>query len=104
MSKTWKVTFSLTVDAVWIDGGLWIDDGFALTPAILEEIIRDGIRGFAADAEKRVSRVVIHEVAAPQGEPLRCDVCSKILTPAETWAADDVTTYYATCDRCQDAV
>jgi hypothetical protein len=46
----------------------------------------------------------IRAVAAPPGAPLRCEVCGETMTPAEVAAAGDVTTYYATCDRCQDAV
>jgi hypothetical protein len=40
----------------------------------------------------------------PPGAPLRCEVCGTTMTPAEVETAGDVTAYYATCDRCQDAV
>jgi hypothetical protein len=98
MSKTWKVSFQLTVSHNWID------DGFDLTPEILKEVIHDGILDYAYDEEKEVRRIVIRVVAAPSGAQLRCEVCGETMTPAEVEAAGDVTTSYATCDRCQGAV
>jgi hypothetical protein len=59
MSKTWKVSFCLTVDASWIE------DGFDLTPALLEEVIQDGILDYAYDEEKRLTDMVIREVPTP---------------------------------------
>jgi hypothetical protein len=56
MSKTWKIAFCLTIDATWIE------DGFDMTPALLREIIHDGILDYAYDEEKRVTNIVIREV------------------------------------------
>jgi hypothetical protein len=58
--KTWKVSFCLTVDVSWID------EGFDLTPALLKEVIQDGIVDYAYYGEKRVTDIVIREVQTPQ--------------------------------------
>ena len=55
MAKTWHVSFDLTVSAAWID------DGFDLTPALLEEIMKDGILDYAYDEEKKIEHIRIKE-------------------------------------------
>ena len=65
MAKTWHVQFDLTVT------DNWIDDGFALTPTLLKEVIQEGILDWAYDHEKKVEHVTVVDTSVPKdGEPL----------------------------------
>jgi hypothetical protein len=52
-TKRWRVQFDLVVS------GGWIEDGFDLTPALVKEVVQEGILQYARDFEKEVKNITV---------------------------------------------
>lgn len=56
MAKTWRVSFEVSV------ADAWVDDGFEMTPELVEEVVLESILDYAYPAEKVVTKVVVVEL------------------------------------------